>query len=112
MEKLGYNAEEEYFHAPPHIRKLAEDGDPEAQYQLAIRYESGAGVKRDYPQALHWFTEAANSGHLMAMKSLADIYTRGLDGADVDKARAAQWSEKVKLAEQAGKQAHPATSTE
>jgi hypothetical protein len=100
MENLGYRAEEEYFQGPPHIRKLAEDGDPEAQYQLGIRYESGVRVKRDYVQALHWFTEAANSGHVMAMKSLADIYARGLDGVGVDKARAAQWSEKATKAEE------------
>ncbi|MEZ5542126.1 MAG: tetratricopeptide repeat protein [Pseudomonadota bacterium] len=112
MEKLGYNAEEEYFHGSPHIRKLAEDGDPEAQYQLAIRYESGVGVKRDYPQALHWFTLAANSGHLMAMKSLADIYARGLDGVDADKARAAHWSDRVRQAETAVQQASPATAPE
>jgi TPR repeat protein len=100
MEHLGYRAEEGFFRGPPHIRKLAEDGDPEAQYQLARRYESGVKVKRDYAQALHWFTEAANSGHIMAMKSLADIYARGLDGVDVDRSLAGQWSEKARKAEE------------
>jgi TPR repeat protein len=99
MENLGYDVEENFFKRAPHIRQLAEDGDAEAQYQLAIRYESGATGKKDYPQALHWFNESANQGHLMAMKSLADIYARGLDDMAVDKSLAAQWSAKVRAAE-------------
>ena len=99
MENLGYNAEENFFKRVPHIRQLAEDGDAEAQYQLAIRYESGATGVKDYPQALHWFNEAANKGHVMAMKSLADIYARGLDNVTVDKSLAAQWAEKARAVE-------------
>lgn len=99
MEKLGYEAEEDYFQGQPQLIKLAEDGDPEAQYQLAMRYETGAALKRDDSQALHWFTMAGNNGHIMAMKSLADIYARGLDGVEVDKIRAAQWRDKAARAE-------------
>jgi TPR repeat protein len=96
MENIGYEAEENFFQRKPHIRKLAEDGDAEAQYQLAIRYESGAsGVKPDYEKSLYWFKQAANNGHVMAMKSLAHIYRQGLDGVSADPKQADYWETKA-----------------
>ncbi len=55
----------------------------EAQYQLAIRYETGAwGVRQHPDQALYWFNKAAESGYKPAMRSLADIYEKGLLGRE------------------------------
>jgi TPR repeat protein len=34
-------------------------------------------VKRDLPQAFHWFAAAAKSGHAVAEANLADIYANG-----------------------------------
>jgi uncharacterized protein len=69
----------------------------EAQYQLAIRYETGAwGVRRHPDQALHWFNKAAESGYKPAMHSLADIYEKGLLGVKQDPKLAAQWREKAR----------------
>lgn len=101
MENIGYDVEESFYKRTPHIRKLAEDGDAEAQYQLAIRYENGTTISPspDYAQAMHWFTMAANQGHVMAMKSMADIYTKGLNGVSADQKIAAQWTDKARAAE-------------
>lgn len=96
MEYIGFEAEETFHHRPADLHKLAQDGDAEAQYQLAIRYESGAfGERQDHEKALHWFQQAANNGHVMAMKSLAHIYEKGLDGVAIDPNAAAYWREKA-----------------
>jgi len=96
MEDIGFHTEESLHQQPADLHKLAADGDLEAQYQLAIRYESGAyGEKLDYRQALHWFNLAANGGHVMAMKSLAHIHEMGLDGVPPDAETAAYWRKKA-----------------
>jgi TPR repeat protein len=100
MEGLGFRVEEGFYQRTPDLHRLAEDGDPEAQYQLAMRYESGAfGEKQDNEKALYWFRQAAASGHVMAMKSLAHIYQNGLAGTAVDLKAAQYWSEKARAAE-------------
>jgi len=96
MEGIGFQTVESLHQRPAGLHKLAADGDSEAQYQLAIRYESGAyGEKQDYEQALHWFSQAANGGHVMAMKSLAHIHEKGLDGVPPDAKTAEYWRKKA-----------------
>ena len=49
------------------LRKAAEEGDPEAQYDLAECYESGTGgVDRDPSQAYAWMQKAAKGGSKLA----------------------------------------------
>jgi TPR repeat protein len=56
------------------LHKLAEDGDIEAQFQLAQRYEHGiGGVKRDAQAALLWYRRAAAAGHPTAKKALEQM---------------------------------------
>lgn len=98
VESIGYQAEEAFYQRPVDLHQLAMDGDVEAQYQLAMRYESGAGEKKDYDEALRWFKQAAANGHMMAMRSLAHIYAKGLDGVPVDAKAAAYWTDKARAA--------------
>ncbi len=58
-------------------RRLASQGDPEAAYQLGIRYENGDGVRQDRIRALANFRKAADKGHCDACRKLADIYEDG-----------------------------------
>ena len=74
----------------------ARQGDPQAEFELGLRYESGAwDVKQDNKQALKWITRAANAGNGIAMKTLADIYQHGDLGLQADPARAAEWEKKA-----------------
>lgn len=57
--------------------RLASQGDPEAAYQLGIRYENGDGVRQDRIRALANFRKAADKGHCDACRKLADIYEEG-----------------------------------
>jgi len=41
----------------------ARQGEPEAQYRLALLYLHGKGVPQSIPAALQWLREAADKGH-------------------------------------------------
>lgn len=74
IESIGYQLDEGWHKRLPGLRRLAEDGDVEAQYQLAQRYEQGiGGVRKDSAMALDWYRRAAAAGHPMAMRALAKI---------------------------------------
>ncbi|RMD70057.1 MAG: sel1 repeat family protein [Gammaproteobacteria bacterium] len=77
------------------LKEKAEQGDPHAQYELALRYETGAfDVNADPAKALYWLTQAAKNGNLLAMKHLADVYEKGLLGVKKDPQKAAYWRKK------------------
>ena len=100
IESIGYPLEEVWYNRVPALRKLAEDGDPEAQYQLAQHYAKGSyGVKKDAALALQWYQKAAAGGNPSAMKALGRIYSQGLDGIARDPNAAKQWADKAKAAE-------------
>ncbi|MCX7173653.1 MAG: tetratricopeptide repeat protein [Proteobacteria bacterium] len=78
------------------VRRLAEDGDVEAQYQLGLRcYLGKGGEKRDLPQAVKWFERAAAQGQVMAMRNLAQILGRGEHGLPPDPRAAKAWIERA-----------------
>jgi hypothetical protein len=52
------------------LQKEAQQGDPDAQYNLAYRYENGFGVAKDEAKALELYQKAADQGHSEAQNSL------------------------------------------
>lgn len=99
IESIGYHIDEDWHSRIPELKQLAADGDLEAQYQLAQRYERGiGGCKKDTATALGWYRRAASGGHLMAMQTLAHIYAEGIDGVQRDPDAAAKWEERAKAA--------------
>jgi hypothetical protein len=90
VRELGEGALEVYREQGDVLTRRAEDGDIEAQYELGLRYEKGAGgFRRDGSKAVRWLTAAADRGHRGAMRSLAQIYEAGAAGIPADAARAA-----------------------
>lgn len=78
------------------LQNKAEQGDPQAEYELGLRYESGAwDVNKDNKKALLWITKSANDGNPVAMKTLADIYQHGDLGLAIDSKKAAEWQKKA-----------------
>ncbi|MGH9552972.1 MAG: SAF domain-containing protein, partial [Terriglobales bacterium] len=57
-----------------------EQGNPDAQIELAGFYEFGDTVPLDLPVAAEWFRKAANQGNAYAQNSLANYYFQGLGG--------------------------------
>jgi TPR repeat protein len=69
---------------------LAATGDMDAQMNLGMMYERGAGMDRDPAMALVLFTAAANQGHSLAAYKVGLAHQLGL-GIPVDFAAALTW---------------------
>lgn len=60
--------------------QLANDGDQEAEYRLALDYRDGhGGLPRDAAAAMQWLTRAAAGGNPEAAAVLAGVHTHGWD---------------------------------
>ena len=55
----------------------ANRGDVDAQYNYGECYFNGFGLERDYEQAVHWFTKAAEQEHIIAQFRLGWCYFDG-----------------------------------
>ena len=55
------------------IRRSAEQGYADAQFNLGLAYYRGEGVSQDYTQAVSWYRKAAEQGYPMAIKILSNI---------------------------------------
>jgi localization factor PodJL len=75
---------------PNSLRLAAANGDPSAQFDVAIRFAEGKGVPQDAVQAAIWLQRAAAQGFAAAQYRLATAYERGL-GVPADPARARAW---------------------
>ncbi len=57
--------------------RLAEEGDAEAQNQVAVSFLEGMGVERDLERAIFWFQESADRDHSPALYNLGILYQEG-----------------------------------
>lgn len=69
---------------------LAAQGNAEAQYNLALLYRKGLGVKQDDRKALEWLHKAARQGMLDAQYNLGVMYYEG-KGAYRSEKSAVEW---------------------
>ena len=58
-------------------RKAALQGHAKAQFNLALCYENGQGVKQDYAEAGKLYQMAAQQGNVNAIRNLARCYRHG-----------------------------------
>lgn len=72
------------------LKKQAEEGDMESQFQLGRCYAFGTGTDKNGKQAALWFRKAAEQGHAKAQYNLGVAYTTAL-GVDHDDAEARKW---------------------
>jgi TPR repeat protein len=77
------------------FRKAAEQGNPDAEYVVGIRYELGEGVEQDYGKAAYWFRRAAEhvpdlGGAGQGRNDLGILYADG-DGVPKDCVQAYMW---------------------
>lgn len=69
---------------------LAEKNDAEAQRNLGVMYQQGAGVPQSDSEAVKWYRRAAENGHARAQQNLGVMYEEGA-GVAQDFAEAAKW---------------------
>jgi len=69
---------------------LAELGDAEAQYNIGVMYDEGAGRAQDLAAAVDWYRKAATQGFVDAQTNLGMMYYHG-QGVARDHKEAAKW---------------------
>ena len=77
------------------VRRLADQGDPRAEYALGKHYANGDGVKLDYRAAKDWYLAAAEQGHIRAQSKVAAAFFAG-KGAPQDYSKAYFWASLAK----------------
>jgi TPR repeat protein len=81
--------------APPasdieaHIQ-AAEQGDPEAQYSLALRYIYGTGTRKDAKQGIFWLQKAIDQEYPKAVYRYAKLFEEGI-AVPMNAKSAAEW---------------------
>ena len=56
------------------FEKLAQNGLPEAQFNLSLLYSSGLGTPKNYKMALYWSWQAHLNDHLTAINQINEIF--------------------------------------
>ena len=75
---------------PVEVRKNAEQGNAEAQFNLGRFYHEGQSVPQNYVEAVFWFRKAAEQGVAEAQFNLGRLYHKGR-GVPQDDAQSAAW---------------------
>jgi hypothetical protein len=85
-----------YQESADRLMARARSGDPHAEYELAMRYQSGAwDVRKDEAKSLEWLLKSANHGNRLAMQTLAHVYGQGELGVDADARQSAYWQQRA-----------------
>jgi|LWDU01.1.fsa_nt_gi TPR repeat protein len=71
-------------------KKSAELGDITAQYLLAVSYDQGKGVIKNYTNAAYWYQKSALQGEPRAQNNLGALYLEGL-GVDKNLSTGKYW---------------------
>ena len=73
---------------------LADRGDANAQFNLALMYHSGLGVKADEGLAVSWYHRAAENGNHRAQEFLEVAYREGWFGLQQSTKLADYWAQR------------------
>lgn len=60
------------------LRKVADEGLPDAECQMGLCYLDGIGVSQSWREAMDWFSKGAMQGHPRAMRQLAMMHHYGM----------------------------------
>lgn len=92
---VGKSKQENWKEAVEYFQRLADAGNPAAQYVMAQDYREGwLGLHRDLNRAFELFRKAAGQGWPRAMLALGDSYLKGM-GVAKDRVEAANWFRKA-----------------
>ena len=75
-------------------KAMAEAGDINSQYNLAVMYAEGLGVLRDDKEAIEWYHKSAEQGFAAAQLNLGVMYANG-QGVLQDDKEAVEWYRKA-----------------
>ncbi|VAX12189.1 hypothetical protein MNBD_GAMMA24-2579 [hydrothermal vent metagenome] len=79
------------------LKDKAKRGDPLTQYELGLRYETGAwAVKKNEKLAFYWLNRAAHNGNRLAMRALLHAYEFGKLGLKKDPLQVRYWADQLR----------------
>ena len=78
----------DYHAAAKLLKPRADEGDPEAQFNLGLYYFQGLGGDRNYAEAAKLFRGAAEQGHVMAANNLGAM---NMDGRGIPRNLPEAW---------------------
>lgn len=84
---MRLNPQDERFDltaATQYIERAATAGSPEAQYELAVQFETGKGVAQNTARALELYQQAAAQDYPDALNDLGFFYYQGMLGLPAD----------------------------
>ena len=55
------------------LKELAQQGNPNYQYELGKLYENGFGIEKDYEKSYEWYSKSAKQGNKEAEKSSIEV---------------------------------------
>ena len=93
-EALTNNDESKAKESVAILKKYANLDEPRAQFNLALCYHFGYGIKQNYQVAASWFNKSAKLGFAPSMYQLGEKYEEGY-GCTVDMTEAAKWYRKA-----------------
>ena len=73
-----------------HIKAMAQDGNPEAQFKLGQHCDNGIGTPQDFDEAMRWYRAAAEQGVVEAHYNIGVLYDHGR-GVEQDYPVAHMW---------------------
>ena len=72
-------------------KRLAEQGNASAQYNLGNMYDLGEGVPENNAEAAKWYRLSAGQGYIIAQVALAVLYLINEEGDPQNNIRAYMW---------------------
>lgn len=75
-------------------KKVAEQGDVVAQYNLGWCYRRGEGVEKNNEEAVKWYRKAAKQGYEEAQYELGGCYANGI-GVKRNEKKVTKWYQKA-----------------
>ena len=76
------------------LKKAAEQGYAQAQYNLGVCYANGDGVEKNPTEAVKWYRKAAEQGDALAQCNLGVCYANG-NGVEKNLNEAVKWHRKA-----------------
>lgn len=72
----------------------AQQGNADAQYTLALAYDSGKIIPKNHEKAAKWYLKAAEQDNTLAQYNLSNMYSKG-HGVPQNSMQAAKWMSKA-----------------
>jgi TPR repeat protein len=91
---LSAYEQHDYATAIAWIKKAAEQGNSEAQYQLGHLYRQGKGTTKNIEESFKWIKKSAEQGYIKAQYNLGLMYASGY-GIAQNNQEAIKWYQKA-----------------